>query len=148
MKPDRDKLNNYSILVSISAMLVLFLCACSTCEPVLYPNAYYNKVGQEQARKDVHAAIENAKKCGLDDSSSSDRTLAKSASQTAARTGVSTATSVASGSVGTGTAISAAGSGLSFLIDWMYTKKAPEPMFRKHVELTLTKQGYQVLGWK
>jgi hypothetical protein len=129
-------------------MMVLSLCACSTCEPVLYPNKYYNKVGKEQAEKDVRYAIKSAKGCGLDDSSTSDRSLAKSASRTAARTGVSTATSVAAGSIGTGTAISVTGSGLSFLIDWMFTKKAPEPMFRKHVELTLTKQGYQVLGWK
>jgi hypothetical protein len=114
----------------------------------LYPNAYYNKVGPEQAEKDIQAAIEIAKKGGLDDSPSSHKTLAKSASKTAANTGVSAASSMASGSVGTGTAIGAAGSGLSFLIDWMFIKKSPDPVFKKHVELTLTRQGYQVLGWK
>ncbi|MFA7186166.1 MAG: hypothetical protein WC082_14800 [Victivallales bacterium] len=147
MKPGQSKFIRLFVL-GLSVFSLLLLAACSTCRPVLYPNAHYNKVGPEQAEMDIQTAIEMAKKGGLDDSPSSHRTLAKSASKTAANTGVSAAVGVASGSAGAGTAIGAAGNGLSFLIDWMFVKKAPDPVFKRHVELTLAHQGYQVLGWK
>jgi hypothetical protein len=134
-------------LICISSAM-LFLAACSTCKPVLYPNRHYNEVGHKQALKDIQVAIEIAKQSGLNDASASNRTLAKSATKTAASTGVSAAGSIAIGSITSGSAIGAGASGLSFLIDWMFTQKAPEPLFKKHVELTLRKQGYQVLGWK
>ena len=126
-------------LIFISMTMLLFLTACSTCKPVLYSNAHYRKVGPKQAEKDIQAAINMAKQSGLDNSSSSNRTLAKSASRNAASAGISTAT---------GSVTGAAGSGASFLIDWMFVKKSPDPLFKKHVELTLRRQGYQVIGWK
>ncbi|MDD5599155.1 MAG: hypothetical protein PHV82_14505 [Victivallaceae bacterium] len=131
-----------------SGFSLLLLAACSACRPVLYPNAHYKKVGPEQAEKDIQTAIEMARSGGLDATPASHRTLAKSATKTAANTGVSAAVGVASGSAGAGTAIGAAGNGLGFLIDWMFVKKAPDPVFKRHVELTLSQQGYQVLGWK
>jgi len=140
------KKNVFILCVISSAML--FLTACSTCKPVLYPNNHYKEVGHDQAQKDIQAAIETAKKSGLDDSSTSNKKIARSASKTAANTSVNTAVSVASGTVGTGSVIGATGSGLSFLIDWMFTSKSPKPLFKKHVELTLRQQGYQILGWK
>jgi len=133
------KRNIFFIFLSMTALL--FLAACSTCKPVLYSNAHYRKVGPKQAEKDIQTAINMAKKSGLDNSSTSNRTLAKSASRNAASAGVSTA-------LGSASAAGAAGSGLSFLIDWMFIKKAPDPIFKRHVELTLRRQGYQVIGWK
>jgi hypothetical protein len=132
------KKNVFFICIS-SAML--FLTACSTCKPVLYPNNHYKEVGAKQAQRDIQAAIETAKISGLDDSSASNKALARSASRSAASAGVSAA-------VGSTSVAGAAGSGASFLIDWMFTKKAPKALFKKHVELTLRQQGYQVLGWK
>lgn len=120
---------------------ILFLTACSSCKPVLYSNNHYKRVGRKQAEKDIQAAVKMAKAQGLDDSSTSNRNLAKSASRSAASTGVSTA-------LGTASVAGATGSGLSFLIDWMFSSKAPKPLFKKHVELTLRQQGYQILGWK
>ncbi len=127
--------------ICFGTAMLLFLTACSTCKPVLYSNAHYQKVGSKQAEKDIQAAINMAKKAGLDNYSSSNRTLAKSASRNAASAGVSAA-------VGSTSVAGAAGSGLSFLIDWMFINKAPKPLFKKHVELTLRQQGYQVIGWK
>lgn len=137
---------NTFVICTCSAMLLLT--SCSTCRPVLYPNDHYNEVGHEQAAIDIKAAIETAKKSGLDDASASNEYLAKSATKTAANTSINAAGSIAAGSISSGSAIGATASGLSFLIDWMFAKKAPRPLFKKHVELTLRKQGYQVLGWK
>lgn len=123
------------------SLLLLFLTACSTCKPVLYSNSHYLEVGPKQAEKDIQAAINMAKKSGLDNSSTSNRTLAKSASRNAASAGISAA-------AGSASVTGAAGSGASFLIDWMFINKAPDPLFKKHVELTLKRQGYQVIGWK
>lgn len=148
MKHESNKSKkNVFILCAVSSG-ILFLAACSACRPVLYPNKHYREVGSKRAREDVQAAIDSAKRSGLDDSSSSNRTLAESGSKRAASTGVSTAVDVASGGIGPGTVIGAGGSGIIFLIDWMFSKKAPRPLFKKHVELTLRRQGYQVLGWK
>jgi hypothetical protein len=129
-----------SFLIAI-AYIILLMTGCSTCRPVLYSNNHYKTVGPKQAKRDIQAAINMAKTQGLDDSSSSNKALAKSASRSAANAGVSA-------TVGSASVAGAAGSGLSFLIDWMFTKKAPKPLFQKHVELTLRKQGYQILGWK
>ncbi|MDD5699410.1 MAG: hypothetical protein PHH77_12420 [Victivallaceae bacterium] len=136
------------IIISVISLVFLLLSSCSTCKPVLYPNEHYRQVGAEQAEKDVRAALDAARRAGLDNTSSSNRTLAKSASRNAASAGVNTAVGAASGGIGAGTAISTAGSGTNFLIDWMFTPKTPDPCFRKYVELTLKKQGYQVIGWK
>jgi hypothetical protein len=138
-------------IISTACLLLLLMTACSTCStcrPVLYPNKHYHEVGEKQAQKDIQSAIEIAKKQGLDDTSASSDALARSASKTAAHAGVNTAASVATGTVGVSSAAGAASSGLGLLIDWMFAKKQPRPLFRKHVELTLRKQGYQVLGWK
>ena len=136
------------LLMSTTCLLLLLMAACSTCRPVLYPNDHYQEVGDEQAQKDVQHAIDIAKKQGLDDASAANESLARSASRTAAHAGVNTAASVATGTVGVSSAAGAASSGLGLLIDWMFTKKQPKPLFKKHVELTLRKQGYQILGWK
>ena len=140
------KKNLFIICCTSSALL--FLTACSTCRPVLYSNNYYNKVGHEQAEKDIQTAISMAKRQGLDNASASNRTLAKSATKTATNTSVNAAGSIAAGSISSGSAIGAGASGLSFLVDWMFSQKAPKPLFKRHVELTLRRQGYQVLGWK
>ena len=132
------KRNIFFIFISTA---MLFLTACSSCKPVLYSNNHYKKVGRKQAERDIQAAIDIAKNSGLDNSSASNRTLAKSASRSAASAGVSAA-------VGSASVAGAAGSGASFLIDWMFTQKTPKPLFKKHVELTLRRQGYQVIGWQ
>ena len=128
-------------IIFCTSLSLLFLTACSTCRPVLYSNNHYNKVGPKQAEKDIQAAIDMAKIQGLDDASASNKNLAKSASRSAASVGVQSA-------IGATSVSGAAGSGLFFLIDWMFTSKAPKPLFQKHVELTLRQQGYQILGWK
>ena len=148
MKHESDKIRKNVFIFCAVSSGILFLAACSTCRPVLYPNNHYREVGSGQAEKDVQNAIDNAKRSGLDDSSSSRKALAKSASKRAAGTGVNAAVDIASGGIGSGTVIGAGGSGLSFLIDWMFSKKTPRPLFKKHVEFTLRQQGYQVLGWK
>ena len=126
--------------ICISTVL-LFLTACSTCKPVLYSNNHYKKVGTKQAERDIQVAIKMAKAQGLDNASASNQALAKSASRNAASAGVTAA-------IGSASVAGAAGSGLSFLIDWMFINKVPKPLFKKHVELTLRQQGYQVIGWK
>ena len=121
--------------------VILLLTGCSSCKPVLYSNNHYIEVGHKQAQKDIQAAVDMAKKYGLDDASASNKTLAKSATRSAAGAGVTAA-------VGSSSIAGAAGSGMSFLIDWIFTSKAPKPLFKRHVEMTLRNQGYQILGWK
>lgn len=136
------------VISVIGVVLLVLLSSCSSCKPVLYPNEHYQQVGAEQAEKDVQAALSAARGSGLDDRAVSGRTLAKSAGRNAAGAGVTVAAGAVSGGLGAGTAVSAAGSGTNFLIDWMFTEKTPDPLFRKYVELTLRKQGYQIVGWK
>ena len=133
-------MKKYIFFICISTVL-LFLTACSTCKPVLYSNIHYKKVGTKQAERDIQVAIKMAKAQGLDNASASNQALAKSASRNAASAGVTAA-------IGSASVAGAAGSGLSFLIDWMFINKVPKPLFKKHVELTLRQQGYQVIGWK
>ena len=49
----RTALNSAFRLQVLGMVMVLFLAACSSPRPVLYPNAYLNQVGQDQAELDI-----------------------------------------------------------------------------------------------
>lgn len=126
----------------------LIFSGCSTCNPVLYPNQYYKMVGRKQADKDVKSTLAEAKKAGYDDKSKSGNDLGKSAVKTAAGVGVNTGLSFALGGFGIGGIISAAVGGTSWLLECIFTKKQPDPVFKQYVETRLAEKGYKVIGWK
>ncbi|MFA6291529.1 MAG: hypothetical protein WC637_07090 [Victivallales bacterium] len=140
------------VLLAVSTFL---LQGCSTPRPVLYPNAYLNKVGKAQADKDVDAAINKAKQYGLKATSHG-----QDATDTVSDTGVGAAAGAASGAVvgqggaavGVGAAAGAAGGaaagGTRIFFRWLFGSSKPSEPYRRFVDKTLREKGYEVLGWE
>ena len=142
----------FLMLLTLSAFL---LTGCSTPRPVLYPNAYLNKVGKAQADRDVNAAINKAKQYGLSATSHG-----QDATDTVSDTGVGAAAGAASGAVigqggsavGLGAAAGAAGGaaagGTRIFFRWLFGTSQPSQPYRGFVDRTLREKGYEVIGWE
>ena len=142
-------------MVMFLTVAVLFLTGCSTPRPVLYPNAYLNKVGKARADRDVDEAVNKAKKYGLSATSHG-----QDAADTASDTGVGAAAGAASGAVvgqtgasaGVGAAAGAAGGaaagGTRIFFRWLFGSSQPSEPYRRFVNKTLAEKGYEVLGWE
>ena len=142
-------------IVIFLTVLAFFILGCSTPRPVLYPNAYLNKVGKARADKDVDAAVDKAKKYGLSSSSHG-----QDAADTTSDTGVGAAAGAASGAVAgqTGTAVGvgaaagaaggAAAGGSRIFFRWLFGSSQPSESYRRFVNKTLTEKGYEVIGWE
>jgi outer membrane lipoprotein SlyB len=142
-------------IVMCLAVSVFFISGCSTPRPVLYPNAYLNKVGKARADKDVDAAVDKAKKYGLSATSHG-----QDAADTTSDTGVGAAAGAASGAVAgqTGTAVGvgaaagaaggAAAGGSRIFFRWLFGSSQPSESYRRFVNKTLTEKGYEVIGWE
>lgn len=143
------------LFVMFLTVSLFFLTGCSTPRPVLYPNAYLNKVGKLQADSDVDAAIKKAKQYGLSATSHG-----QDAADTVSDTGVGAAAGAASGavigqggsSVGLGAAGGAAGGaaagGSRIFFRWLFGTSQPSQAYRGFVDRTLREKGYEVIGWE
>ncbi|MHB9137919.1 MAG: hypothetical protein ACYC4Q_00785 [Victivallaceae bacterium] len=136
------------VLICLHAAALLLLCGCSSPRPVLYPNKYYQQMGNEQVTRDIDAAIKAADERNMTHSNDG-----KEAVKTSVSSGISAGTVVgagaaAGGGIGGGTAVSAAGAGASGLVHWMFSRGQPDPVFRGFVETYLKNKGYQVIGWQ
>lgn len=141
----------FAVVLTVSAF---FISGCSTPRPVLYPNAYLNKVGKPQADRDIDAAISKAKQYGLSATSHG-----QDAADTASDTGVGAAAGAASGAVagqtgsavGVGAAAGAAGGaaagGTRIFFRWLFGSSQPSEAYRRFINKTLSEKGYEVIGW-
>ena len=131
-------------LLVFSALLVV---ACTPKRPVLYPNAYLQKVGQTQAEQDIEACIQMAN----DYKAGGDRTkeIAMDTGK-AAVVGAATGAVVGaiSGDAGVGAAIGAAGAGTAALGYGLFHSAEPDPIFKQFVDKCLQDKGFQVIGWR
>ena len=140
-------MNKMQIIVIVTiACLTLMISACSTTSqtPVLEKNAYYQKVGSEQANRDVELAVKEAEK--------DIKSLQKKRKNDSRSTREKTATSVAAGTlvrVATGKMalglITGSGTRAGAEAKQDYQDKE---IFRQDVERRLREKGYQVKYWK
>lgn len=147
---------NFKIKILFLAVAAVLLCpGCASPRPVLYPNAFFNKVGKVKAERDVDQVLETAGKYGLRSTSHAD-----DATDTTTDTGVGAATGAAMGgvagatgtSVGVGAAAGAAGGaaagGTRIFFRWLFGTSQPSQAYRGFVERTLREKGYDVIGWE
>jgi len=133
----------------------LSLSACSTSKPTLYPNEQYQKVGAEQADRDIadcEAKAEQYVKTGGQG--------AQMAKEGARNVGVGATVGAASGAVGgaiggnpgEGAAVGAASGAtaglLGTMFGWMFRSSEPDPVYRNFVETCLRDKGYNPIGWQ
>lgn len=128
--------------------------ACATPRPVLYPNSTLERVGREQAQRDVDECLALAEQ---DVGGARHSAGARAARRTAARTATGAATgavigAAVGGSAGRGAAGGAAGAAthsvLSAILHPRRERGSVDPVFRRYVERCLQDRGFDVIGWR
>lgn len=115
--------------------------------PVLYPNAYYEQVGEVVAQEDIDDCIALAENADLDTNQA-----AEAAKKTGAGAAVGTATGAATGAIrggaGTGALIGLVSGSIIGFFSWMFGASEPDPVFVNYVDRCLSERGYESIGWK
>jgi len=129
--------------------LGLFVPLVSGCtkKPVLYPNATYQRWGQEIAKQDVDLCIDYAEEMGA-----RTRRAGRLAGETAGSGATGAAVGGAAGAVlghaGRGAATGAAGAAAGGLVRGLIRWREPDPVERRFVEQCLRERGYEPIGWR
>ena len=141
---------NMAKLILALITVTILLGACTTFQPILYPNEHTKKVGDEQVRRDINECMRIAKKSDtkFDDVEEVAKETASGASRGAA-TGA--ATGVLAGNVITRAAMGAVrGVFFAFIPVTTITQRSKEPShsFKQIVENCLIQKGYEPFGWQ
>ncbi|MGH7775099.1 MAG: hypothetical protein ACREQA_22980 [Candidatus Binatia bacterium] len=143
--------------LEIIVLLALFfgLTACATQRPVLYPNAYYKRIGSNVAEQDIDDCMRRAEEYVSSGGRGVD--IAGSAA-TGAGTGaaIGAAGGAAGGAVvghaGRGAAVGAAGGGAAGLtrgaLRGASRSRQPNSVYRNFVNRCLREKGYDPIGWQ
>jgi outer membrane lipoprotein SlyB len=121
-------------------------------QPVLYPNAAMNRMGEAQAKTEVNACIDRAIANGLHPESGNN-----AAGQGAARGAVMGGVAGVVGSLVTGhgiegalkqgVATAAVGGATGAAGGAMQSQNQPNPLYRNFVQRCVAEKGLEVLGW-
>lgn len=129
-------------------MAFISLVGCAGPRPVLYPNAYFEQVGQERADQDVAECEEWA-----GEYVSQRNAGEKVAGQTVAGGAIGAASGAVGGAIigsaGLWAAIGAAvGATQGFLVGLFRAGSSdPSPAYQNFVNRCLTERGYEPMGW-
>jgi outer membrane lipoprotein SlyB len=146
MKVSDKMKKNFTRVILLAAMAFLFS-ACAKKQPVLYPNATYNSVGETAARADMDDCMRLAAEHGH--ATDTGKNVAKSTGVGAAvGAAVGGAVGLVTGNPGRGLAAGAAGGGAGGLARGAMNSGDPDEIERRFVEQCLRDKGYQVIGWK
>jgi outer membrane lipoprotein SlyB len=140
--------------LTLLSFLAALLAACATPRPVLYPNAKLERVGREEAQREIDECLALAERdVGGDDG----RAGGRFAKRTAARTATGAATGAAVGaavgrSAARGAAGGAAGAATHTVVGAILhprrVRGGPDPVFQRYVNRCLHDRGYDVIGWR
>ena len=132
----------------IAIPFALLAAGCASPEPVLYPNAHLEAVGQAEAERDIEDCQARAEAYGA---SAKDDKGAKVAGSTAAGGGAGAATGAVGGAVlgtpGTGAAVGAATGATAGLVRGLFKPREPSQVHKRFVEKCLRDRGYEPIGW-
>lgn len=130
-------------------MLVsVFLPACQTTpdRPQLYPNAHYNKVGQQRATQDTNECMDAARDHGVDEND--DGQVAEKAVSGAVIGGASAgAWGLVRGDAASRAAAGAAAGAAGGTASGALQSTKTNPTFKNFVRRCLAHRGYEVIGW-
>ncbi len=129
-------------------MITAFLLtsACSSQQPVLYPNSFYNRVGKAVAEEDINYCVELANSSGaMPDKSKQVLTRTAEGSLIGGATGA--ASGAIYGHAGKGAAAGAAGGGALGMTRALLESGKPGKVFKQFVNKCLRDKGYDPVGW-
>ncbi len=138
-------------LLSIIGGLLL-LSACSTAQPVLYPNSHLQSVGKDLAEQDIEVCRQLAETSGAEEGSGKAERVATG---TAVGAGVGAASGAVggaiSGAAGAGSMIGAASGAVWGLLMGLFSASGssqPNQAYTNFVNRCLQEKGYEVTGWQ
>ena len=124
---------------------VLFVYACASSSPILYPNSHLEAVGQGQADADIAECRQLAEEHV---SSNKGKNVATS---TGVGAGVGAATGAVGGAVlghpGLGAGAGAAAGATGGLLRGLFRSSQPSATYKNFVNHCLKKRGYEPVGW-
>jgi len=131
----------------------LLLAACSTAQPILYPNTHMQSVGKEIAAQDIEACRKLAESAGAEEGTGK---AGRVATGTVVGGGIGAAAGAVggaiSGGVGRGSMIGAATGAVWGLLTSLYHAVAgpsqPNQAYTSFVNRCLQEKGYEVTGWQ
>jgi outer membrane lipoprotein SlyB len=135
--------------------LLLACAACAGPRPILYPNRYYEQVGDAQAQRDIEECMERARaftRAGGAAAGQARRVVRSTATGAAAGAAVgAVGSAVSGGDAGRGAAVGAAtGATGGFLASILhpFESRGTDPVFANFVERCLRDKGYEPIGWR
>ena len=143
-------MNRKSVGIIVGLML---LTACSSAQPVLYPNPHLQSVGKDVAEQDIEACNQLAESAGAEVGSGK---AGRVATNTAVGAGVGAASGAVggaiSGAAGSGSAIGAASGAVWGLLTGLFYAAVgpsqPNQAYTNFVNRCLQEKGYEVTGWQ
>ncbi|HMV12470.1 MAG TPA: glycine zipper family protein [Nitrosomonas sp.] len=137
----------------ILGILIIGLTACSTTQPILYPNDHFLKMGKQVAERDIEACRQLAESAGAEEQGTSK--VGDVATSTAMGAGMGAASGAVggaiSGSAGSGSLIGAASGATFGLIRGLFGAARPAQPNQAYVNFVsrcLHDKGYEVTGWQ
>ncbi|MBT9476147.1 glycine zipper family protein [Polaromonas sp.] len=120
-------------------------------QPVLYPNATLQRVGDVQGRVEAEGCMARARAAGLGPTQSSHE-VARRAGEGAATAGVASAVgALITGRGGEGLlragAVGAAVGGSAGAVSGAFHRDRPNPVYRSFVQRCLGEKGFDLIGW-
>lgn len=134
------------IFLVVGSVFLLSNSAFAQKTPDLYPNAYLQKAGPQQAQADINACRGQALGYESDNKEGVLRKGAKSAARGAARGAL--AGTIVNGKAGRGAGAGAALGGMSTAGNTIREKRDGSPEYRSYMSACLEEKGYRVVGWK
>jgi len=131
--------------------VALLLVACSTAQPVLYPNAHFQSVGKDIAKQDIEACRQLAETAGAEAGSG---TAGRVATGTVVGGGIGAAGGAAGGAIygaaGRGSVIGAVSGAVWGLLSSLFRASSSQPnqAYTNFVNRCLHEKGYEVTGWQ
>lgn len=127
----------------------LLLTACAGApEPVLYPNARLNEVGQAQAQQDIAACKQLAASGGANPAPDQAGRAARNTAVGGAAGGATGAVGGAIlGNAGRGAAFGAATGATAGLVRSIFSSPKPSGAYKNFVDRCLREKGYEPVGW-
>lgn len=132
---------------------LLFLTACASAHPVLYPNAHLQSVGKETADQDIEDCKQLAESAGAEEGSGK---TGRVATNTVVGGGIGAASGAVGGAIvgsaGTGSMVGAASGAVWGLLSGLFNaatgSSQPNQAYTNFVNRCLQDKGYEVTGWQ
>ena len=137
------RLEHLPLLLAVAFLLG----GCAPKRPVLYPNRTLEEAGHAAAQRDIDDCLAFAEAYGLEA-----RPEARTAKSTVAGGAAGAAVGAASGAVrgepGRWAGAWAAGGATAGFLRGLFRWRDPDPIQARFVQICLSEQGYQVIGWR